>query len=173
MGQEKQLQGNSCLKIHWRQQFFFTGSQLVGHGGRQCCEGDCKLEHVDSPLKVLTDSGGRMIPEELDKALDKVKAEGRVSYQRSWVKRRIAHPRFRSSSTQHQGRQCLGHTTIWKRWLKFAPNIRLTNILKIDTLSIVMHWFPWTGPRVLVHHIFRFGCMWTLAGEAQQFFQGT
>ena len=114
-----------------------------------------------------------MIPEELDKALDKVKAEGRVSYQRSWVKRKIVHPRFRSSSTQRQGRQCLGHTTIWKRWLKFAPNIRLTNIPQIDIQYIAMHWFPWKGPRVLVHHIFRFGCMWTLAGEAQQFFQGT
>ena len=41
---------------------------------------NCKLEYVDSPLKVLTDSGGRMIPEELDKALDNVKAGGRVSY---------------------------------------------------------------------------------------------
>ena len=40
---------------------------------------NCKIEYVDSPLKVLTDSGGRMIPEELDKALDNVKAGGRVS----------------------------------------------------------------------------------------------
>ena len=38
------------------------------------------LEYLDSPLKVLTDSGGRMIPEELDKALDNVKAGGKVSY---------------------------------------------------------------------------------------------
>ena len=83
VGQEKQLEDNSYLKICSRLEIFLTGGQLVGHGGRQCCEGDCKIEYVDSPLKVLTDSGGRMIPEELDKALDKVKAEGRVSYQRS------------------------------------------------------------------------------------------
>merc|ERR1712088_743070 len=35
---------------------------------------------VDNVVKVLTDSGGRMIPEELDKALDKVKAGGKVPF---------------------------------------------------------------------------------------------
>jgi len=35
---------------------------------------------VDNVVKVLTDSGGRMIPEELDKALDNVKAGGRVPF---------------------------------------------------------------------------------------------
>ena len=50
---------------------------------------------------------------------------------------------------------------------------KVTNIPQIDTQSIAMHLFPWIGPRVLVNLIFRFGCMWTLAGEGQQFFQGT
>merc|ERR1712156_1389304 len=35
---------------------------------------------VDNVVKVLTDSGGRMIPDELDKALDNVKAGGRVPF---------------------------------------------------------------------------------------------
>merc|ERR1719422_2888019 len=35
---------------------------------------------VDNVVKVPTDEGGRMIPEELDKALDKVKAGGRVPF---------------------------------------------------------------------------------------------